>query len=341
MANIQPTINVDGSVSDPINGSGTLDWNTLVPTIIGKFIAVLEAALILLAAIFIMRYIRSRFRKMEVEHEQQKTAINLLEKITSGFTVVMAITLALKVVGIDMTLLVSVAILGLSYGLQDIIKNYVAGILILFKSPFKIGDIIKIREHTGRVSNIDFQSTTLQTFDKRHVTIYNSDVMTQSIVNFTRNDLRRQNFDVMIGYGSDVHAALKVFDRILSANTEIQKSPKHSISFKSFGENGPIFTLKFWVKRPCNIHKIKTNLAASISQAFDEDNILTPYSKGIEAEDETILGKITDNRKKRIETFYQSFKEDTSTEAANIPLGPNGELLEPVVVEEDYDEPEE
>ena len=123
---------------------------------------------------------------------------NLLEKITSGFIIVVAVTLALKVIGLDMTLLISVAILGLSYGLQDIIKNYVAGILILFKAPFKIGDVVKIRDFIGRVNKMDFQSTTLETFDNRHITIYNSDVMTQSIVNYSNNTMRRLDFDVTV-----------------------------------------------------------------------------------------------------------------------------------------------
>jgi len=294
-------VNVSGEGLD----SGTqLDFGSLIPSILEKFLAVLEAALIIAVCFVIMGFVRSKIRKIESTHEQQKTALNLLEKITSGFIIVIAITLALKVIGLDMTLLVSVAILGLSYGLQDIIKNYVAGILILFKSPFKIGDVIKIKDYTGKVAKIDFQSTTLSTFDNKDVTIYNSDVMTQSIINFTNGTVRRLDIEVMLGYASDVPKALQIFDSILSNYPAVLKAPKHNIIFKKFTENGPVFSLRFWVQRPCNILKIRTDIATMASQAFDEQNIYMPFIKGIEADSEEALKTIAEERKARIQTFY-------------------------------------
>ena len=277
----------------------------------------MEGVAIIVVGVLLIRYIRSRLRKIELAHEQQRTAINLLEKIISGFLIIISVTLALKVVGIDMTLLISVAILGLSYGLQDIIKNYVAGILILFKAPFKIGDVVKIRDFTGRVTKMDFQSTSLETFDNRHITIYNSDVMTQSIVNFSNNTVRRLDFDITIGYGSDMPKAIEIFQKIIASNPRILKSPKASISFKKFTDQGPMFALKFWLQRPCNLLKIKTEIASQISQAFDEKNIFMPYVKGIEAENESALNIITEGRKNRIESFYQQplFAMESITES--------------------------
>jgi small-conductance mechanosensitive channel len=304
MASTPVTSGVNTS-GDIVTEGSALDLANLLPTILGKFIAVLEAALIIVVGIVVIRFIRAKLHKIETEHEQQRNAINLFEKITSGFIIVVIITIALKTVGIDMTLLVSVAILGLSYGLQDIIKNYVAGILILFKSPFKIGDIVKIRDFTGKVTKMDFQSTNLQTFDNRNITIYNSDVMTQSIINFSNNTMRRLDFDIMVGYGSDVPTALQVFDKILNGHASVLKNPKYSIIFKKFSNTGPIFTLKFWVQRPCNILKVRTEIAALISQSFDEVKILSPYAKDVQTESEPDLVKMTDERKNRIQAFYQ------------------------------------
>ncbi len=302
MANTPITSGVD--VSGEAVTDGQIDFGALIPTIVEKFIAVIEGVLIIAAGFFAIRYIRSKMRKIESTHESQRNAINLFEKITSGFIVVIAITLALKIIGLDMTLLVSVAILGLSYGLQDIIKNYVAGILILFKAPFKIGDVVKIRDFTGKVNKMDFQSTTLDTFDNKQITIYNSDVMTQSIVNYTNNSMRRLDVDVTVGYGSDVPKALQIFNQILANDTSILKTPKHSIVFKKYSDSGVAFTLKFWVQRPCNILKVRTHIATQIAQAFDEQNIMSPYTKGVEAEDESGLNKIADTRKTRITSFF-------------------------------------
>lgn len=288
----------------PLGGSGNVDFSVLIPQILEKFLAVLEGVGIIAIGFLLIRYVRKYFRKIEVTHQQQGNAINLLEKITTGFIIVVAITVALKIIGIDMTLLVSVSILGLSYGLQDIIKNYVAGILILFKAPFKIGETVKIRTYVGKVHKMDFQATTLETFDNRHITIYNSDVMTQSIVNFSNNTIRRAAIKVMLGYSSDTAKALSIFEKILHNHALVLKNPQYSIIFKKFTETAVVFELKFWLQRPCNILKIKSEIALLLSQAFDEENIYQPYVKGVETEDETVLRTMSAERKKRVQDFY-------------------------------------
>jgi len=338
MATTIPTTNVNANgISD-----GQLDFGSILPQILLKFVEVLEGVVVIVVGLFVIRFIRSRLRKIEATHEQQKNAINLLDKIITGFVIVICITLALKIIGLDMSLLISVAILGLSYGLQDIIKNYVAGILILFKSPFKIGDVIKIRDYTGRVIKMDFQSTTLETFDSRQITIYNSDVMTQSIVNFSNNSVRRLDFDVVLGYGSDIDAALKIFDKILKSNPKVLQSPKFSIIFKKFTDLGPAFTLKFWIQRPCNILKVKTNIATEIGKAFDDQKIIMPYYKGIEAGSEPELAQVSDERKSRIQTFQnQPLFTQPEPPTPPVQLGPDGQPIpQAVPVEYDEDEPE-
>ena len=332
--------NSDGTVA-----GGSLDFATIIPQILEKFLLVLEGAAIIAAGYFMIQIIRSKLRKIEISHEPQRNAINLLEKITTGFIIVISITLALKVVGIDMTLLVSVSILGLSYGLQDVIKNYVAGILILFKSPFKIGEIVKIRNFTGRVSKMDFQSTTLETFDHRYITIYNSDVMTQSIINYTATgsdpagNLRRIDIDFMLGYGSDVDKALSIFEKILKAQTSIMKTPRHSIIFKKFAEGSIVFTLKFWVQKPCNILKTRSQIALLMHQAFDEEKIFMPYTKDIQANSDYSQ---TPERKQRFQNFSaQPLFAEIAAAGAGAEAGSLAEIeAESAANQIDFEEPE-
>jgi small conductance mechanosensitive channel len=296
-------INTQVPVNSSGSGSDTIDFANLGPYILTKFLLVLEAALIIIAGLFLLRYVKKYLSRLSVEHEQQKTAINLFEKLTTGFVVVISITLALRTVGIDMTLLVSVTILGLSYGLQDIIKNYVAGILIMFKSPFKIGDTIEIKGHVGKIENIDFNSTSLRTFDQKDITIYNNDVMTQSIVNYSRSKLKRIDIDITLGYGSNYLLAFQIFDRILTNNPNILKKPAHKIVFKKFGDNGLVFSIRAWVNFPSNIMAIKSDLALQMSKAFDEENIYMPYTKDAQLEVDYTL---TEKRKAEIAQSRQN-----------------------------------
>ncbi len=330
-----------GVPTDGVNAGGNLDFGSLVPQILEKFLLVLEGAAIIAGGFFLIRYIRGRLHKIEITHEPQRNAINLLEKITTGFIVVISITLSLKVVGIDMSLLVSVAILGLSYGLQDIIKNYVAGILILFKAPFKIGETVMIRNFTGRVFKMDFQSTTLETFDHRYITIYNSDVMTQSIVNYSNNTIRRIDIDVMLGYGSDMKTALYIFEKILYSHPSVLKSPKYSIIFKKFSDSAVTVTLKFWVQRPCNILKIRSEIGLQINQSFDEQKIFMPYTKDVQGAEENDLTKTTEQHKKQIQEFYSlpMFAQQPAVQpgAEGVP-GADGQIQPPEEI--DTEEPE-
>ncbi|EKD47877.1 MAG: hypothetical protein ACD_65C00236G0001 [uncultured bacterium] len=242
-----------------------------------------------------IKWISRYFKKIETTHEQQRTALNLVEKIVNGFVAVIGVTLALKVIGLDISLLVSVGVLGLSYGLKDIIKNYIAGILIFFKGPFKIGDIVKIKKYTGKIDRMDFQSTGIKTFDNRNITIYNSDIMTESIENYSRYPVRRMEISVKLGYGTNVQKAAKIFEHILATDPDVQKTPKYSVIFSEFETNCFVLKLKFWVKAPSNMLAMRSRIGLKIQQAINEESIFGPYQKTFELNQDMTL---TPDRKK-------------------------------------------
>lgn len=289
------------SLADGVSEKTNIDYQAIFTTIVLKFIDVIEAAVIIVAGIVLIKIAKRYIQKIEVTHERQRTALNLLEKITSGFMLVVTLTLALKVVGLDLTMIVGVITLGLSFGIRDVIKNYVAGLLILFKSPFEIGDTIKIRSFTGHVEKIEFQSVTMKTFDHKEITIQNSDLLTQPITNFSRMPEARIKIDMMLGYGTDAAKAMGVFERIIKNHPEILPEPKFSIVFGKFDELGMNVTVRFWVKRPGNPLRIKSEIALQLNNAFDETTIIAPYNR--EAGMTESYG-MTEGRKERLKQFY-------------------------------------
>lgn len=333
------------SKPDVVSGAGEkteIDFQELFVTILLKFVDVLEGVAIIIAGIFVMRWAKSYIAKIETTHERQRTALNLLEKITSGFIIVISVTLGLKVIGLDLTILVSVLTLGLSFGLGDVVKNYVAGLLILFKSPFEIGDVVNIRAFTGKIEKIEFQAVSLRTFDQKLITIQNSDLLTQPITNFSKAAQTRLEIDLTLGYGSDVSRALKIFDRILQNHPAVLKSPRYSIVFKEFKQLGIGVFIRFWVKKPCNSLKIRSELALKIQEAFDEENLLAPYAR--EAGLDGVFG-MTEARKQRLKLFYeQPMLADIAVQTVEqiaAAASPNGAVV-PVAAEEyiDAEEPE-
>lgn len=298
-ANIFTTKSAD--VAGSLGKQTEIDYAALAMNILVKFIDVLEGAAIIAVGIFLTRYVKHYISNIEATHERQRTALNLLEKISSGFILVIAITLGLKVIGLDLTILVSVLTLGLSFGLGDVVKNYVAGLLILFKSPFEIGDVIAIRSFTGKVEKIEFQSVAIRTFDYKEVTIQNSDLLTQSITNYSKRKEMRLEINLSLGYGSDMQRALKIFDKILTNHPAVLKSPRYSIVFKSFDHVGTNILIRLWVKLPCNALQIKSELALQMQEAFDEAHVFAPYAR---EEGITSLYAMTEARKQRLRAFY-------------------------------------
>lgn len=278
-----------------------IDYQELAINIVLKFVDVLEGVAIIAVGFFLMRWVKRYFSKIEVNHERQRTGLNLLEKITSGFIITVSVTLGLKVIGLDLTLIVSVLTLGLSFGMRDVIKNYVAGLLTLFKSPFEIGDIVKIRNYTGRVERIDFQSITLRTFEHKEITIHNSDLLTQPITNFSKREQARMEIEINLGYGSDLELGLKIFDRIIQNHSLVLKSPRYSIVFREFSDTGTKILARFWVKRPCNALHIRSEIALQIQEAFDEEKLFAPFNR--EAGLSESFG-FTETRKERLKAFY-------------------------------------
>jgi small conductance mechanosensitive channel len=311
-------------------------------TVISKFVDFVEATIVLLVMFVIIHWFKKYIARVETQHEQQRTALNVIEKLVVGFIIVIGITIALKIVGIDISLLVGVGLVGLSYALKDIIQNYVAGILIFLKAPFKIGDIVKIKSYVGRVDKMEFQSTSLKTFDNRDITIYNSDIMTQSIENYSRHNMRRLEIDVSLGYGSDVQKITKIIGIILDNHASVLKTPKYSIAFKSFTNNSMIVQVKFWVAVPSSFLSIRSDIAWQINQAFDESTIFGPYERGFQTTNDF---SITPERQNRIKEFYGNpLFSATAPVAIPTPEAPpvldaNGQPI-PVEIITDLDEPQ-
>lgn len=302
MASLKENVSESGkNITDATSSGGGFNFDDITSAVLSKFVAVIEAVIVLLITIIIVRWIKRYFTRIEIAHEQQRTALNVIEKILAGFVMVIGLTIALKVVGIDMSVLVGVGLLGISYGLKDIIKNYIAGILIFLKSPFKIGDVVKIKHFVGKIEKMEFQSTSIKTFDHRDITIYNSDIMAQSIENYSRYPMRRMEINVKLGYGSDIEKAVRIFDKIVSNNAAVLKNPKHSIVFKNFSDNSIIIQIKFWVAVPSNMLSIRSELAWEINQAFDASTVFEPYQRSFQSEKDF---SITPERQSRIKEFY-------------------------------------
>lgn len=206
------------------------------------------------------------------EDEHQDVLI-LVGRTTFATILLIGITAALKVAGIDLTALLAAVGFGVGFAMQDVIMNFFAGIMILATRQFNIGDIIQVGATMGKVVEIQTRATILKTFDGMKVIVPNADLFTNQVTSFTANPLRRVTIDsVGITYDSDIKLAMKICMDLLKKNKNIIQAPAPSVVITDFGDSSIDFSIKFWVEARSNWIKVKARILEQIKAAFDKTN---------------------------------------------------------------------
>ncbi|MDX1689990.1 MAG: mechanosensitive ion channel family protein [Acidimicrobiia bacterium] len=168
--------------------------------------------------------------------------------------------------------------LALAFALQDIIENFIAGIMLQTRRPFRIGDQVVAGGYTGTVEDINLRTTILKTFDGRRVLVPSADVLKSGIENNTAFPERRTTLMVGVGYGTDLAEAR---DRMLGAMADCETvldDPAPQAFVESFGGSSIDFAVRFWhPSRTANQWNARHEVALAVKQALDEAGIEIPF----------------------------------------------------------------
>ena len=205
----------------------------------------------------------------------------LMEKIIRWSVIILGITASLQQVGFNVTaFLTGLGILGFTVGfaLQDVSKNFVAGLLLLLEQPFDIGDVIEVGEFIGTVANVELRATEIYTFDGQNVLIPNGDVFTSAIKNYTRYSKRRLDLTVGVAYESDLTLVKQTVLDVIHNIKGVLADPAPRVVFTTLGESTIDFTVYYWVDLKVGdyLGAIDTSITG-IKTAFDEVGIEMPY----------------------------------------------------------------
>ncbi len=164
--------------------------------------------------------------------------------------------------------------LGIGFGLQEIFANFVAGIIMLFERPIRLGDIVTVGDISGKVTQIKIRATTIQQFNNRELLVPNKEFVTSQLVNWTLKDsILRFEIPVGIAYGSDTEKASRVLREIVDRHKKVLKDPKPDILFVSFGNSTLDFQVRGFVATVEDLLKTQSELHFSIDTAFREAGI--------------------------------------------------------------------
>jgi small-conductance mechanosensitive channel len=197
------------------------------------------------------------------------------------FIWITTILLILQTIGIKVTFLLagSAALLvGLGLGLQEIFRDIVSGLILLFERNMKINDVVEVDEEIGKVKEIGFRTTKIETRDNIIHIIPNSKFITGEVVNWSHiQKLTRFNVDVGVAYGSDVRLVEKVLHDCAVNHKKVAKKPSPFVRFIDFGDSSLDFQLFFWTDDSFYVENIKSDLRFEIDKNFRENKIQIPF----------------------------------------------------------------
>ena len=163
---------------------------------------------------------------------------------------------------------------GIGFGLQEIVANFISGLIILFERPIRVGDTVTIGTTTGIVTRIQIRATIITNWDRQELLVPNKAFITQELLNWTLSDqIVRVVIPVGIAYGSDVSKAMELLMEAAHENDYVIESPEASVIFTSFDDNSLKLTLRAFIASVDNRIGVITDLHQVINRKFNESGI--------------------------------------------------------------------
>lgn len=167
---------------------------------------------------------------------------------------------------------------GLGFGLQEIVSNFVSGIILLIERPVRPGDTVTIGDMSGTVQRINIRATTILNFDRREVIVPNRTLITSNVTNWTRSDtINRLVVSIGVAYGSDVDRVSELLLEIAAEQPEALTDPAPSVIFMQHGESALDFDLRLFVPGPSDIMPVRDHLNKLINKRLAAEGIEIPF----------------------------------------------------------------
>jgi small-conductance mechanosensitive channel len=192
----------------------------------------------------------------------------------------------LSAAGIEVTKLAVVAGglgVGIGFGLQNIVNNFVSGLILLFERPIDVGDTIEVSDTSGTMKHIGIRASVIRTFDGAEVIVPNGILLSESVTNWTLSD-RRRRIDLAVGveYGTPAQRVIELLVGVAKANPKVISDPGPHAFFEDFGDSSLDFRLWAWIdvssgSSAGTVHSIRSEIAVGVQQALDKAGIGVPF----------------------------------------------------------------
>jgi len=269
--------------------------------------AVISAALFIMAFVVLYligkRVILPVLNRVMDARNLDRHAKTPIEKLAWILYLFIGVTVAFGVAGYDdflrsLATIAAAATLAIGFALQDVLKNFVAGVFIFTEKPFKIDDWIEWDDNTGIVEDISLRVTRVRTFDNELLTVPNSQLTNNVVKNPVDAGKLRLKFVFGIGYDDDIEAATDIILEEARTHDGIMDDPEPSVRLTELGDSSVGLQSRIWIENPSRADFVKTRgeYVRRVKQRFDEEGIDIPYphrtiTGGIDVAEGPVVGE--------------------------------------------------
>ena len=245
---------------------------------------VLVAVAVFLLALAVVRILRGVLSARILT--QTRLDIGARDAVTTlagyvGLTV--AALIGLSLLGIDLSrlaLILGALSIGIGFGLQHLVSNFVSGLILLTTRPIKSGDWIVVGQHQGYVKHISVVTTEIQTFDNAAVLVPNSSLVSNEVLNWThKSTVGRVIVAARASYDASPERVHEVLGRCLRESPDVLSRPAPLVLFMGFGESSLDFEIRFFIREIDNVLFVSSEMRYRIVEAFEEAGIAIPFPR--------------------------------------------------------------
>ena len=207
-----------------------------------------------------------------------ETIVTLVNYTVIAFGIIVAAA-TLGFSGTQLTDVFGALGVGIGFGLQTIVANFLSGLILIFERPIKVGDRIQTVDHFGIITDIGIRASTIRTFDGAEVVVPNSDLVSKEVINWTRSDqIRRVEVVVRVAHGTDPKKVLEMLRELAEAHPAVLANPEPSAWMIGFGESSLDFKLFAWA-RVQDFLSVSSELHVAVTETLKQANIQIPVPR--------------------------------------------------------------
>lgn len=215
--------------------------------------------------------------RLEIE---EGTRYNLM-RLTQYVVMITGVIVAFQFIGIDLSglaVIFGLLSVGIGFGLQNVTSNFVAGLILLFERPIKVGDRVTVGNTEGDVIEINIRSTTIRSLQNIAIIVPNSEFVSSTVINWSHGDTRiRLEVEVGVSYQSDLDIVLRSLQEVAEENSEVLRQPAPEVLHRGFGDSAWDMQLRAWIDNPKRYHQVRSALHCAIVRKFRANGVEIPF----------------------------------------------------------------